>query len=690
MEGTDEDSLMPRIKSTACQRCHARKVKCSGDHPCKNCVKSEIDCSYPARSRRVRVDESYLRRLIAENKQLRSQVSQQSEPPALKRSRAHEETETATEPASPSSTVRPPPHRADPSHGLPLDDQPWFIDISLQHTPTPINEAADTAFATRFRQVLSNPSEPPCVHLPHIDYAGDDTIMSLAESHCPWPRPARARSLMNVAFMHTSRGYHIVRQSVVLDALEKSYSPNWRDPVMSCKLRALFALGELCSSRFVPPGHEFPGLAHFGHATKILNYLGERPTLDFIEIRLILSIYSFTLNRVYAAYTFAGSAIRMGVIMGLHLNIPVAQQSDPVIREHRNRVWWTSYILDRMWASKLGCPPAIQDEDIKVDLPSPISVEGPGAKDFGYAGYYKAFVKLAGISMHTVRSIYTGKDQASVLFNKVQQRVKELKAWAEELPPPLHLDTSLGANPAYHNYDLLSLHLTLNQTIILATRPILLYGLCLHNNAKQTPAPAEALIDTCIRCARHSCRILCESWIHGAFPALYHDLTQCLFSALTVLAVSSLLGHSECAKDREWFEESVELLSQLKDSGNFPAREFYRHVELIMATLKDAESRKYGSVCFSSDQDLRSGGDACSTPHGAGGDARDGMADSLEIAFTAETALAAPSLQQLLMQPTVDMQFPESGFDLFSEENGLYWPEFGPSLGSGTADGLSH
>ncbi|KAK0634158.1 fungal-specific transcription factor domain-containing protein [Immersiella caudata] len=675
----DKDSLMPRIKSTACQRCHSRKVKCSGEHPCKNCVKSAVDCSYPPRNRRVRVDESYLRHLIAENKRLRSQISQQPRQPALDKLAPAEETETETGPSSPISTVRclPAPNRPDPSHGLPLDDQPWFIDISLQHTPTPINEAADTAFATRFRQVLSDPSDPPCVHLPHIDYAGDDTIMSLAENPCPWPRPARARSLMNVAFMHTSHGNHIVRPSVVLDALGKSYSPNWRDPVMACKLRALFALGELCSSRFVPPGQEFPGLAHFAHATKILSYLGERPTLDFIEIRLILSIYSFTLNRVYAAYTFAGSAIRMGVIMGLHLNIPVAQQSDPVVREHRNRVWWTSYILDRMWASKLGCPPAIQDEDIKVDLPTPVLLEGPSAQDFAYAGYHTAFVKLASISMHSVRSIYTGKDQASALFNKVQQRVKELKAWAEELPPPLHLDTSLGPNPAYHNYELLSLHLILNQTIILATRPILLYGLCLHNNATQTPAPARPLIDTCIRCARHSYRILSESWIHGAFPALYHDLTQCLFSALTVLAVSSLLDHSECGRDREWFEESVELLSQLKDSGNFPAREFYRHVELIMATLKDVDRRRERDLARNADQELQCGDVARLTGHGTDAEAGDGTACPFGTAVTAETALAEPSLQQLLMQPTVDMQFPESGFDLFSEENGLYWPEFG-------------
>ncbi|KAK0654827.1 fungal-specific transcription factor domain-containing protein [Cercophora newfieldiana] len=679
MEGGSESLPEPRIKSTACQRCHARKVKCSGDEPCKNCSKAGTECSYPPRSRRVRVDVSYLRHLIAENKRLRSQLSRLSQAsPSSQQLTPTNEAEPAepdTDTSSPAaSRPSPAPSRPDPSHGLPLDDHPWFIDISLHHTPTPINEAADTAFATRFRQVLSDPSEPPCLHLPHIDYAGDDTIMSLAEVPCPWPKPSRARSLMNVAFMHASRGYHIVRQSVVLDALQKSYSPHWRDPVMACKLRVLFALGELCSSRFVPPGQEFPGLNNYGQATKILSYLGERPTLDIIEIRLLLSLYSFTLNRVYAAYTLAGEAARMAVIMGLHLNIPLSQLRDPVIREHRNRLWWSCYTMDRMFASKLGCPPAIQDEDVKVDLPSTIMVEGPAANDFGYAGHYCASVKLASIAMHTVRSIYTGKDQAKALFNKVQQRVKELKVWSEELPPALHLDTSPRPNPNYHNYDLLYLHLSLNQTIILATRPILLYGLCLQNSGRQVPEPAKPLMDACIRCARQTSRILSESWIHGAFPALYHDLTQCLFSALTVLAVSSLLDHSECVSDREWFEESVELLSQLKDSGNFPAREFYRHVELIIGTIKQVEERKQGRLVMSAGagpRDTACGGLAVQGVRG------EGTAHAFGAAVTAEIALTEPSLQQLLMQPTVDMQFPESGFDLFSEENGLFWPEFG-------------
>lgn len=401
----------------------------------------------------------------------------------------------------------------------------------------------------------------------------------------------------------------------------------------------------------------------------------------------------------------------MGVLMGLHLNIPAAQLSDPILREHRNRVWWTAYIMDRMWASRLGCPPAIQDEDVKVDLPSNPAIEGTLPEDFSDSGYYAAYAKLASIATKVVRSIYSEEDRTATLFGKMQQRLKELKAWVEELPPSLHMDPSSASSPNYHNYDILSFHLTLNQvfnladydnlpirckltlswTIILATRPTLLYGLRLHTGAnppKQIPHSAKTLIDTCIRCARHSCRILSESWINGAFPALYHDLTQYLFSALTVLAASSLLSHDDSANDRDGFEDAVQLLSQVKDSGNFPAQEFYRHAELIVAAVKKADDRTNDSAeaLLGPQLGVREGGSGkvnVSLQHDLGSvqvgnvNREEGDVAGLGVvAETAETALAEPSLQELLMQPAIEMQFLEASSDFLDGGNGLYWPEF--------------
>ncbi|KAM7191621.1 Fungal specific transcription factor domain containing protein [Naviculisporaceae sp. PSN 640] len=686
-EGSNSEPLSRSIKLSACQRCHSRKVRCSGETPaCSNCRKGGFadQCSYPTHGRRVKVKESYLRQLIAENARLRArqpgpQIPDPNQPtdPA----RLPEDDDAAPEDQNEAF------QRPVVSPGVPMEGQPWFVDMDLPQNPTPISEGTDTAFATRFRQAISDPDGPPRFVPPHVDYAGDEEIMSLAEQHIPWPKPARARMLVDVAFMHASRGYHIVRRSSVLEALEKSLTnPDWRDPVMECKLRALFGLGEMCASKFVPPNQPFPGLSHFAQATKILNYLGEWPTLDLIEIRLILSIFSFTLNRIHSAYALAGSAIRMAVILGLHVNIHESQLPDSVLREHRNRLFWTAFILDRLWACKLGCPPALQDQDIQVDLPTDPPTPSPGSlpEDFVQARYVTAYVKLTLIMNKVVRSIY-GKDKITTLFNKVQKRVLELKDWVEELPQSFRISTSLSStNSAYHRYDVLSLHMTLNQTIILATRPILLYGLRLSMFSPPKPIPlaAKSLMDTCVTCARHTCRLLSSCWISGAFPPLYHDLTQYLFSALTVLAVSSLLNHEDTLSDKEWFEESVQLLEQLKDSGNLPASEFHRHVKLIIAALAKVEERRQGphmrntALTRSSVQ-----GESVTTTS---------VTDTAPVrhseavitsginatAETAEAALAEPSLQEFLLQPAVEMQFPDVTFDLFTDGNGLYWPEF--------------
>lgn len=177
----------------------------------------------------------------------------------------------------------------------------------------------------------------------------------------------------------------------------------------------------------------------------------------------------------------------MAVILGLHVNIHVSQLPDPVLREHRNRVFWTAFILDRLWACKLGCPPAVQDEDIQVDLPTdlapPTTTTKPSTPlgnnppddddddndDFVQARYVTAYVKLTMIMNKVVRSIY-GKDKTHTLFNKVQKRVLELKDWVEELPQSFRISTcsnlsSASTSRTYHRYDVLSLHMTLNQVL---------------------------------------------------------------------------------------------------------------------------------------------------------------------------------------------------------------------------------
>lgn len=56
---TDIRSIMPMYKFTACSRCHAKKIKCSGGKPCQGCLQNDAGdaCLYPERNRTVKVTQ---------------------------------------------------------------------------------------------------------------------------------------------------------------------------------------------------------------------------------------------------------------------------------------------------------------------------------------------------------------------------------------------------------------------------------------------------------------------------------------------------------------------------------------------------------------------------------------------------------------------------------------------------------
>ncbi|TIC95126.1 putative transcriptional regulatory protein C3C7.04 [Colletotrichum higginsianum] len=692
----------PRTKPTACRRCHSRKVRCSGGQPCENCrqASKSAECSYPRRNRMVKVSQRYIDDLIAENQRLKNDSNAAAQarseallpdihigaPPAKDTADNAAAAVTTTATATATAAIPPPS----------LDDRPWFFEMNIPHTPILIGEASDAAFATRFRQAISSAEHS---HIPRVNYATDERLLALSDTDCPWPGPARARFLVGVALRYVSRCYHIVRKGPVLDALEQTLlNPAESDSLLKSKLWALFAIGAMYSTRSASSERHFPGMGYFARATRVLRIVSERPRIDVVELRLLLSFYSLALNRRHTAYTFAGSATRLAVVMGLHLNVPESQLRDAAAREHRVRVWWTAYIFDRMWAAKLGHPVAVQDIDIEVDLPSNPAVDESVADDFADASYFVASVKLARLLGRVVPSIYRRRAQQTSLSHRVQEALKELRAWSGELPPQLHIDFKPTSERTPKP---ISLHLNFNQCAVSTTRPILLHVLRTHVASWGTPAapepriPATAmtLAETCIRCARHSCRLLTECWIDGSFATFDYFYTQYLFSAATILAASSLLsGGKEAANDREQFEEAAQFLSQLKDSGNFAAEEFCQHIDAMKATMAAARARRGGYA------DVPTGNTAAGAPYSstttsssssagvvfsdAAGSTFIGDAVTLGQPFeaqntTAGMALNEPSLQELLAQPLLDLQFIDAS--IYNDgAQGLYWPDFSP------------
>ena len=206
--------------------------------------------------------------------------------------------------------------------------------------------------------------------------------------------------------------------------------------------------------------------------------------------------------------------------------------------------------------------------------------------------------------------------------------------------------------------------------MILATRPVLLHALRNHvefsstntiTPRQQVPETASALAEACIRCARHSYRLLVRTWTQGSFFVFDYFYTQYLFSAITILAISDIWKGNDGHTDGEDFDIGTELLGELKQNGNFAAIEFCRHVD-AMQHSRGRFSRKAGDTAV----DGRTLGSEPSRP----AIPTDNF-DSTPF-LTAGMALTEPSLQEFLAQPDLDLSFMDTA-DL--QDN--FFPGFG-------------
>lgn len=150
-------------------------------------------------------------------------------------------------------------------------------------------------------------------------------------------------------------------------------------------------------------------------------------------------------------------------MLGLHRKIPVDSPLSAPEREHRIRVWWTVYSLDRIMSSKIGLPTMIQDTDIDVQLPSKDGLSHPEMEDFYDPAYLVAQITLSRITGNVLGNIYhiPQHDRANTFVRGVQTILTSLRNFHEALPPLLRLDHH--SSPMYLNRSVASLHLHFNQ-----------------------------------------------------------------------------------------------------------------------------------------------------------------------------------------------------------------------------------
>ncbi|KAH8595755.1 fungal-specific transcription factor domain-containing protein [Bisporella sp. PMI_857] len=621
----EEASRKPKRSGIACERCHKNKTKCDGETPCRNCQQSRkrMPCVYPVRDKKIPVPESYIKTLEAENQALKrkqsldiSQQSELSDASSLNRrpGSGMSYQSSHSSPSDRNKRQRVPAHSGQTFNGIPdasANSGANFVSDEISIQPRYSGEASSETFGGRLHQYINHGERrpPPRAYV----YYKNPRLLRISSTECNLPNKNYAKLLVRAVLRFVGGDHHLLSRKSFLVKLEETYQQEvLDDPVWLCRLFTVLALGELYShgrAGGTLKGAGVPGTGFFVKAMGFFQDMHEEPSVSYIETLLLLSFYSVALNRRNTAYTYTGLAMRLSLTLGLHRRISEDSGMSAPEREHRVRVWWTCYALDRIYTSKVGLPIMLRDEDIDVQMPSMDGLTLAEAEDFYTPELMTAQINLARITGNIMSDLYKIPQQgrANTFVQSVQRILTSLRSWHETLPPVLRLDFS--AMPIYPSRSVASLHLHFGNAVIQTTRPILFhlfrsqFAQDSDNPRAQVSPMTSALGEACVQAARTSNSILAQLWVDGCLaPYGYFDALS-VFASTMILMMSSTMKEDD-NNDNDAVETAWSLLRSMRETGNLPASGYY---DQLVELKLDLDSLKQNSGEHQSSQPTTKG-----------------------------------------------------------------------------------
>ncbi|KAJ6177981.1 hypothetical protein N7519_008442 [Penicillium mononematosum] len=554
----------------ACTRCRKRRTKCTGDppYPCKTCRDAGHTCVYSETEKRVNVPESYL---IELQTQARRGIN------------ARENCDRPSDLESISS----------PDIGLEFTSTDnWVLGSSGQYHF--IGNSSSTYIANRLNPTTENLDW----HMyPHYE----DTAWlrrPIDPEIPPLPPFDLAKRLYRAQHAYIGTIFSFLSDTAFYERLERVYArspdPNTRDEcLIYCQILLVFAFGQMYSiNQWV--GHEGPpGFQYFKHALAFLPSVFEDGSILFIEVLSYVAYFMQTINRRDAAYVYIGIALRMAISLGLHHEV-LDQEVDIETREHRRRIWWSTYSMERLLCVTSGHPITIQDEDIDLLPPSPI----PG-EDSHTASVLANYTELSRIHGIIGEKIYRKKQKSGPEISACTQHImKRLSDWFERLPETMQLNPS-DMSQAPHR-EVVSTYLHYYHCINMTARPILLYAVqrqlaasshCPNTTRWEDGFSTEMVhvIDTAISAARSTALILNTAAKHNIVATYgFIDGEQAFSAALLLVMVNIAFPYKET--NASAMNMALDVLQTMAEKGNRYIRACHSLLTKIKSSVKTKDS----------------------------------------------------------------------------------------------------
>ncbi|PKS10715.1 hypothetical protein jhhlp_002472 [Lomentospora prolificans] len=260
----------------------------------------------------------------------------------------------------------------------------------------------------------------------------------------PLPPKAETLSLLKDYFENFNCMFPLFHQPTFMHLVERQYSDNpYQGSGWWASLNIVLATAHRLRvmSNLVPPEEDEKSWAYLKNAMGVFSELIMRNN-DLLSVQALLGMAAFmqgTPNPQPSTLLIA-TAIRLSHSIGLHKK-GTGFNLNPIEIEQRKRVFWISYILDKDLCIRSGRPPAQDDDDMNVELPSEDPEDGIGniplADGKGKMNLFRVMCEFACIESKVYKRLYSTKatrQTAGELLNTIGELDKELEDWKDKIP----------------------------------------------------------------------------------------------------------------------------------------------------------------------------------------------------------------------------------------------------------------
>lgn len=212
---------------------------------------------------------------------------------------------------------------------------------------------------------------------------------------------------------------------------------------LACRIR--------CMRSSDPALDDANGWAYFKNSLGVYSELTMRNT-DLLSVQALIAMCMFLQGtpNPQSSFNLVGAAFRQAHSIGLHKR-GSGYGFNALEIEQRKRVFWIAYMCDKDICLRSGRPPAQDDNDWNVDLPSEDPEDGVGNIPLpdgkGKTNLFRKMCEFSVISSKVYNRLYSvraSKQPDGELLNTIGELDHELQQWKDSIPVEIRPDHDLN------------------------------------------------------------------------------------------------------------------------------------------------------------------------------------------------------------------------------------------------------